>query len=111
MAETKEITIRVYGEDGQVAKTSSAKPLDLRFGSIRRVMEVLKIEETKNTYEMLRAVYEVWDELTEILGECFPDITREEWDSVKVNELIPAIIRIVKASFDAMLQIPTEKNE
>jgi hypothetical protein len=111
MADTKEITIKVYGKDGQVTKTSSAKPLDLRFGSIRRVMEVLKIEDTKNTYEMLRTVYEVWDELTEILGECFPDITREEWDSVKVNELIPAIIRIVKASFDAMLQIPTEKNE
>lgn len=111
MSETKKIKINIYNENGEVTKTAEAKALDLRFGSIRKMMELLKIEEAGNTYDLMRTVYSAWDELTGILGECFPEVNPEEWDNVKVNELLPAIVQIVKESFAAMLTIPTEKNE
>ena len=111
MSETKKIKINIYNEKGEVTKAAEAKALDLRFGSIRKIMELLKIEEAGNTYDLLRTIYGVWDELTGILSECFPEIKPEEWDGVKMNELLPAVALIAKESFAAMLTIPTEKNE
>lgn len=107
--EKKEIKISIYNDAGEVTKEVTAKALDLRFGSIRRLMELLNIEKVGNTYDLLKTVYSVWDDLVDILGECFPDVTREEWDNVKVNELLPAIVDILKAAFVEMMTIPTDK--
>lgn len=108
---SERIEIKIYNEKGEVTKTAAAKALDLRFGSVRKIMELLKVEEAGTTLDLMKTVYSAWDELTGILGECFPEINPDEWDSVKVNELLPAIIKIIKESFAAMLTIPTEKNE
>lgn len=107
--ENKEITIHIYDSKGEVAKESTARPFDLRFGSIRKMMQLLKIESITDTYEMMKTVLDVWEELTGILGECFPDITPDEWDGVKVNELMPVIVQIMRAAFSEMLTIPTDK--
>ena len=106
---SEEIKITIYSEKGEAVRESTAQTFDLRMGSIRKLMELLKIESITDTYEMMKTVLDVWEELTGILGECFPDITPEEWDGVKVNELMPVIVQIMRAAFSEMLTIPTDK--
>jgi hypothetical protein len=107
--EKKEIKIKIYDDNGAVTKEVTAQALDLRFGSIRRLMELLNIDKVGNTYDLLKTVYNVWDDLIDILGECFPDVEESEWENVKVNELLPAIVNILKAAFVEMMTIPTDK--
>ena len=103
------ITIKIYNEKGEVTKEASAKPLDLRFGSVRKIMEILNIETAGDTYDLLKTVYNAWDEVTGVLGECYPEITPEEWDNVRMKELLPAIVGIVKAALAEIVKIPTDK--
>jgi hypothetical protein len=37
-------------------------------------------------------------------------MTEEDWDGVKINELFPIVVRIVKRSLGAISNIPIEKN-
>jgi hypothetical protein len=53
-------------------------------------------------------VYGAWDQVIKVLSECFPDMTDDDWDNVKVNELIPTTVALVKAMIAKMLTIPTE---
>lgn len=105
----EEIKIRIYDDKGAVSKEVSARPLDLKFGSIRKLMQILNIEKAGNTYDLFKVVYEAWDEITGILGECFPEITPEEWDGVKIKELMPAIVQIARDTLSDIMTIPTDK--
>ena len=103
-----EIKINVYDEENKVVKTSTAEVIELKFGPIRRLMKLLNVDDINDTAQLLKAVYGAWDELTKILSKCFPDMTDEDWDNVKLSELIPALIAILQYSFSEMLTIPTD---
>lgn len=103
----EKITINVYGNSNEITKTCEAKVVDIKFGTIRRLMGLLKVEEIDNTSELLKAVYEAWEQITDVLAQCFPDMNDEDWDNVKVNELLPVIIQIAKSAFAEMLTVPT----
>ena len=102
------IKINVYDKNGEISRTCVAKTVDLQFGTIRRLMEVLNLEDITNTGELLKTVYGAWEKVTEVLSEAFPDIKQEEWDQVKLKELIPAIVSILKYSFSEILTIPKD---
>ncbi len=102
------ISINVYGENGEVVKTSEAKIIDLKFGSIRSLMKLLKVEGIDNTLDLMNTIYEAWEQLTKILSECFPDIEESDWDNVELRELVPAIVAFLKASFSKILEIPKD---
>ena len=105
------ITLNVYDEDDNVVKTVSATPVKFKFGAIRSLMELLNIEDTESTTDLLKTVYGAWNELTKILSKCFPDVSYEEWDYVELNELVPAVLQILQYSFGEIIKIPRdEKN-
>lgn len=105
------ITINVYDEDDNVVKTVSAEPVKFKFGAIRSLMELLNIEDTANTTDLLKTVYNAWDQLKKVLSKCFPEITYEEWEYVELNELVPAVLQILEFSFGEIFKIPrVEKN-
>ena len=100
--------IKVYDESGAVIKTSTAEMIDLEFGAVRSIMEILNIESIANTGDLLHTVYEAWDQLIKILNRCFPDMEYDDWDHVKVKELMPVIIGILRYSFEEILSIPKD---
>ena len=100
--------IKVYDESGAVIKTSTAEMIDLEFGAVRSIMEILNIESISNTGDLLHTVYEAWDQLIKILNRCFPDMEYDDWDHVKVKELMPVIIGILRYSFEEILSIPKD---
>lgn len=107
----KVISLNVYDENNEVVKTSKAKIVDIRFATVRKLMKLLDLENVDNNAELLKIVYSVWDELTHVLGQFFPDMEEDDWDNVKLSELIPAIIEIGKECFATMLTIPKSKEK
>lgn len=107
----KNITINVYESDMKtVKKTLNASEFDLSFGTIRKLMKLLKIENAADSFELLKIIDEAWEEITEILDTVFIEATENDWNHVKVKELLPALVVIAKYSLTTALKIPTEKN-
>lgn len=104
----KKMEIKVYDGEGNVKKTVSAEMIDLEFGTVRAIMEILNVENIDNTGQLLSTIYKAWDELIKVLCECFPGMEHEDWDHVKMKELMPVVIGILRYSFSEILTIPKD---
>lgn len=106
----KTIELNVYDSTGAIVKTSEANIIDIEFGTIRSIMKLLKVENIDDFGELLGTVYEAWDQLVDVLGQIFPDMTYDDWNHVKIRELIPAVVEILRYSFAEIMKVPKEKN-
>jgi hypothetical protein len=104
----EKLVLNVYDNEDNIVKTSTAELIELKFGSIRKLMKLLNIDNIDDTSELLKVLYGAWEQITKVLTGCFPDMTDEDWDNVKVSELIPVLMGILKYSFTQMLTIPTD---
>lgn len=104
-------TLHIYDKTGkEVIKTYEAQPYELSFGTIRKLMEIMKIEDMNNQAQLLKVIVGAWDEIINVLGSVFPECTAEEWDTVKAKEVLRVIIAIAKTAISDIFIIPTEKN-
>lgn len=103
-----EIKLKVYSRGGAVEKECVAESVDIMFGTVRNLMRLFSVDELENTAQILKVVSGAWTDVTAILSECFPDITEEEWDRVKLKELVPVIVAILRDSFAEILTIPKD---
>lgn len=103
-----ELKLNVYDDEDKIIKTATAEVVELKFGSVRSLMKLLKIDDINDSAELLKVIYGAWEQLIKVLNGCFPEMTEEDWDNVKVSELIPVIISILKYSFSQMLAIPAD---
>lgn len=103
-----EIKLKVYGKDGEVLKECKAKTVDIMFGTIRNLMKLFRVDELENTAQILKVVGSAWSDVTAILSECFPEMEDEDWDHVKLKELVPVILSILKDSFAEIVSIPKD---
>lgn len=106
MSQTLEI--KVYDNTGKITKTCSAETVDLRFGTIRAIMEILNVEHINDTSQLLQTIYTAWEQLTQILSECFPGMEYADWENVKIKELMPVVLDILRFSFREILTIPKD---
>lgn len=106
------LTLNIYDEKGvNIVKTYKSSTYDLMFGTVMSLMDLLKIEDLNNSFELLKVVHSAWAEITAVLSGVFPDVTDEDWKHVKIKELLPLIVSIAKFSISEMLSIPAnEKN-
>ena len=104
------LSLNVYDDEDNVVKTSEGQLIDIKFGTLRALMKLLKVDDINDTAELLKVVYSAWDKLVTILEKCFPDMEVEDWDNVRLADLIPILLLIVKYSAVKMSEIPTEKN-
>lgn len=104
----KIFTLNVYDNENNIVKTCEAVDADLKFGAIRSIMKLLNIDDINDTARLLKVVYSAWEQLTAILSQCFPDMEEEDWDNVKLEELIPVIVGILRTSFGKILTIPSD---
>lgn len=104
------LEITVYDDHDQVLKTCNANTVDLRFGQVAALMELLEIESVNDSVELMRTVNKAWKELTKILTKIFPEMEEDDWSNVKISELLPVVVMILKSSFAEMMKIPKSKN-
>lgn len=103
------LKLNIYDNTGKkVVKTVKGEMFDLSFGTVRKLMKLLKIEDTKNTAQVLQALTGTWDEVTTILNNVYPGVTEDEWDNVKVKELLPQVMEIAKFAIGEALTIPSD---
>lgn len=100
--------IKVYDNANNVVKTSTAIDAELKFGAIRSIMKLLNIDDINDTGELLKTIYSAWEQLTAILTQCFPEMEEDDWDNVKLDELVPVVVGILRASFGKILTIPND---
>jgi hypothetical protein len=93
------LVLNVYSNDGEIEQTVEARSIDVMYGTIKSIMEILHIEKATDTRELLGVIYDVWGELTEVLSQIFPTLTEDEWNRVKMSELIPVVMAVLKQSF------------
>lgn len=104
-----DLTLNIYDEKGkEVVKTAKSSTFDLMFGTIVKLIDLLKIEGIDNNLEVLKAIYGAWNEIKVVLSTVFPDVSENEWAHVKVKELVPIIINIGKFAVSEALIIPTD---
>lgn len=100
--------ISVYDKEGNVVKTCMAIEKKIRFGTIRKIMALLNMDDIDDSAALMKALYDAYDQVTSILSECFPDMTDEDWDNVYLEDLLPVVIGIAKASLNKLAGMPSE---
>ena len=105
-----DLILNVYDKDDNVTKTCSAQFVELKYGAIRSFMRLLNVDNIDNNLDLMKAIYDAWEKLTEVLGQCFPDMEEGDWDNIHMSELVPVVVAILKESFGKLMQIPKEKN-
>ena len=105
------ITLKIYDKSGKnVVKMYEAEAYELPFGTVRKLMALVKIEDMTDQAELLKTVAGAWDSILDVLQSVFPECTEEEWDVVKAKEVLSVIIQIAKTAISDIFVIPTEKN-
>lgn len=105
------LILKIYDDSGKnVVKSYESKTYDLMFGTVMKLMELLKVEDMDDQLEMLKTIYGAWEEIKTVLAGVFPEATDDDWKHVRVKELLPMILEIAKFSVTEMFTIPTEKN-
>lgn len=107
-----ELILNIYDKKGKkVVRQAKGNTVDIMMGTIERLMSLLDIENSTDSIEILKKVSGAYQELKGILSLIFEDVTEEEWNYVKVKELIPVILNVVKYTFAEMNSIPTDPNQ
>jgi hypothetical protein len=104
----KILKINVYDDKDEIKKTVESRFVDIRFGTIKKLLAVLEIDQIDDTSELLRILYGSWKAVTDVLTKVFPEMKEEDWDGVKLSELLPVVVAILKGSFAQILTIPNE---
>ena len=102
------LVLTLKNRDGEVVKEVKAQTFDLRFSTIDNLMLLLDISEETTSFELLKKVSKAWKEITLILDDIFPEMEKEDWTLVKLNDLVPIVLQIVKYTFSEIMSIPTD---
>lgn len=106
--QANKLVLPVKNKDGEVIKTVEAQTFNIYFGTISNLMEVLDIGEESSSFEVLKKVSTAWKQVVEILSDVFPDMEKSDWQYVRLNDLVPVMLEIVKYTFAEIMQIPSE---
>ena len=65
--EESKIIINVYDDDDNIIKTSEAQMVDLKFKTVRSLIELLNVENVDDTGALMKMIYSAWDSVPVIL--------------------------------------------
>ena len=105
-----ELKITVYDDNDNVMKECTAQTVDVKFGQVSAIMELLDVESVEDSMQLMRMINKAWKQLIKILSKIFPDMEDDDWNNVSLKELLPVLILILKDSFKEMMNIPKSKN-
>lgn len=88
-----------------IAKQYTAETIDIMFGTIEDVIEVIDIEKLDDNMEWAKVITVAIKQLKPILKEIFVGVTDEELKCTKVKELVPLFTKIFKYMFKEIKEL------
>lgn len=85
-----------------VEKTYIAEEIDIMFGTIEDLLDVIDFDNLNDEKEVVKVVIKTLNNLKPFLKQIFDGLTDEEIKRTKVKELIPLFVKIVKYSIDEL---------
>lgn len=79
-----------------ISKQYTAETVDIMFGTIEDLIEVLDIDKLNDNMEWAKFIALSLKKLKPLLKEIFTGVTDEELKNTKVKELVPLFINIFK---------------
>ena len=104
----EELRLVIKDRNSEIIKSVRARSFDIRFGTIDNLMGLLNIDENTTSFELLKKISTTWNEVTTLLDDIFPDMTKEDWKLVRINDLIPVVLQVIKYTFTEIMTIPSD---
>ena len=79
-----------------ISKQYTAETVDIMFGTIEDLIEVLDIDKLNDNMEWAKFIALSMKKLKPLLKEVFTGVTDEELKNTKIKELVPLFINIFK---------------
>lgn len=107
----QELRLPVKNKRGEVVKEVIAYTPQIYLGTIMNLMELLEIGDDISGLELLKKVSNAWKEVKEILSDIFPEMEEEDWEYIRLNDLIPIILQVVRYTFAEIMTIPSDSKK
>lgn len=111
-----ELKLNIY-KGREVEKTYTADEFDIMFGTVEDLIQLIdfdtfgdEVNDTQFAVAAGKMVYGAFSQVKTLLKEIFPELTDEELKRVKVKEILPLLINLVKFSFAEIAQVGKGKN-
>lgn len=100
-----EMKLNVY-KGREIEKTYTAETYDLMFGTLEDIISIIDLDALNNKEEsaefvgaVAKVVVKGFDQFKPLLKDIFSGLTDEELRRVKVSEIVPVVINVVKYAF------------
>ena len=106
-----EIKLNIYDrETKEIAKTYTTDSIDLMFGTVEDILNVVDLDNLNDQKAMAVMVVKGWKQLKPFLKDIFPGLTDEDIKGVKINEMIPVFVEILQGIVENMGILSNGKN-
>ena len=86
----------------EIEKTYVAEEIDIMFGTVEDLLEVINFDNLKDENEVVKVVIAKLKNLKPFLKQIFDGLTDDEIKRTKVKELVPLFVDIVKYSINEL---------
>lgn len=92
-----ELLLNIYDPETKIiAKQYTAETVDIMFGTVEDLIEVIDIDKLNDNMEWAKVIVLSMKKLKPLLKEVFVGLTDEELKNTKIKELVPLFISIIK---------------
>ena len=101
------ISLKVYARDDKrkVEKEYTAEGYELMLGTVEEFMRIIDIDKLGDSMEVAKMIVKGYGQLKPLLMDVFPEITDEELNRTKVNELVQTVIQIGLSIGDSLKEL------
>lgn len=104
-----ELKLNIY-KGREIEKTYTAETYDLMFGTLEDIVNLIDLDtlNSKDSVDFVGAVAKIivkgFDQFKPLFKDIFPGLTDEELRRVRVADLVPVVVDVVKYSFTEMFK-------
>jgi hypothetical protein len=102
-----ELVLNIYGKERdketgkrEIVKTYKTDEYDLMYGTVEDILTIFDVENMNDTNEILKMVMKTMNQLKPLLKDVFYGLSDEELKCIKVKELIPVVVGILKIAME-----------
>ena len=110
------LNINIWKNQKEVEKILQCEQYDLMLGTLEDVLKLFKLGDVGSELQkldekaMLQIIVKEYDKIVVLLHDVFPDLLPEDRKKIKVKELIPFFMNLIKYAVGQITSIETRKN-